>query len=49
METHPDPDNAWSDGPNSIYLSDMKRILEELSDIQRATEDSIANRDELLL
>jgi 2-dehydro-3-deoxyphosphooctonate aldolase (KDO 8-P synthase) len=27
METHPDPDNAPSDGPNMIYLKEMPGIL----------------------
>lgn len=30
METHEDPDNAPSDGPNMIPLSDLKNILTEL-------------------
>jgi 2-dehydro-3-deoxyphosphooctonate aldolase (KDO 8-P synthase) len=30
METHEDPDNAPSDGPNMIHLTDLKHILEEL-------------------
>ncbi len=30
METHPDPENAWSDGPNMVKLSDMKGLLEKL-------------------
>lgn len=30
METHENPDKALSDGPNSIYLSDMKRVISEL-------------------
>ncbi len=30
METHPDPDNAPSDGPNMIYLHDMPDILATL-------------------
>jgi 2-dehydro-3-deoxyphosphooctonate aldolase (KDO 8-P synthase) len=30
METHDDPDNAPSDGPNMIPLSDIRRLLEEL-------------------
>ncbi len=30
METHEDPDNAPSDGPNMIPLSGLKNILEEL-------------------
>ncbi len=30
METHQDPDNAPSDGPNMIYLRDMPEVLETL-------------------
>jgi 2-dehydro-3-deoxyphosphooctonate aldolase (KDO 8-P synthase) len=30
METHEDPDNAPSDGPNMIRLSNLKNILEDL-------------------
>jgi 2-dehydro-3-deoxyphosphooctonate aldolase (KDO 8-P synthase) len=30
METHQDPDNAPSDGPNMIYLRDMPEVLEAL-------------------
>ncbi len=30
METHPDPDNALSDGPNSIPLHEMKDLLIQL-------------------
>lgn len=30
METHPDPDKALSDGPNSWPLDKMKRLLESL-------------------
>jgi len=39
METHQDPDNAPSDGPNMIRLKDMPGILSELVEI-----DSIAKR-----
>ena len=35
METHQDPDNAPSDGPNMIHLKDMPRILEELLTLDR--------------
>lgn len=35
METHPDPDNAVSDGPNSIALADMEGLLGELIDLDR--------------
>ncbi|MDX8382545.1 MAG: 3-deoxy-8-phosphooctulonate synthase [Ghiorsea sp.] len=27
MEVHPDPDNAKSDGPNSVYLKDLEALL----------------------
>ena len=30
METHEDPDNAPSDGPNMVYLKDMQALLEKL-------------------
>lgn len=30
LETHQDPDQAPSDGPNMIYLKDMERVLTEL-------------------
>jgi 2-dehydro-3-deoxyphosphooctonate aldolase (KDO 8-P synthase) len=30
METHKDPDNAPSDGPNMIKLANLKTILEDL-------------------
>jgi 2-dehydro-3-deoxyphosphooctonate aldolase (KDO 8-P synthase) len=33
METHEDPDNAPSDGPNMINLNDLKNILEDLKGI----------------
>ena len=33
IETHPDPDNALSDGPNSLPLNELKPLLEQLSAI----------------
>jgi len=33
METHEDPDNAPSDGPNMIPLSQLENILKDLIDI----------------
>ncbi|MCZ4089497.1 3-deoxy-8-phosphooctulonate synthase [Sinorhizobium psoraleae] len=30
IETHEDPDNAPSDGPNMVHLKDMPRLLEKL-------------------
>ena len=35
METHQDPDNAPSDGPNMVYLKDMPGLLQTLVDIDR--------------
>lgn len=33
IETHEDPDNAPSDGPNMVPLSNLKNLLKELMDI----------------
>lgn len=38
METHPDPDNAPSDGPNMWPLHKMKGLLEVLQQIDRVTK-----------
>ncbi len=38
METHPDPDNALSDGPNSWPLSRMKELLQHLQEIDQTTK-----------
>ncbi|MFB0921899.1 MAG: 3-deoxy-8-phosphooctulonate synthase [Alphaproteobacteria bacterium] len=35
IETHEDPDNAPSDGPNMIHLKDLSGILETLLEIDR--------------
>jgi 2-dehydro-3-deoxyphosphooctonate aldolase (KDO 8-P synthase) len=35
METHQDPDNAPSDGPNMVKLKDMPALLGELVEIDR--------------
>jgi len=35
METHPDPDNAPSDGPNMVPLSKMPGLLKQLVEIDR--------------
>ena len=32
IETHDDPDNAPSDGPNMIKLSNLKKLLEQLQE-----------------
>jgi len=34
METHPNPDQAPSDGPNMLPLSDLREILQQLSEIR---------------
>ena len=39
METHEDPDNAPSDGPNMIHLSDMPGVLETLIQFDRIAKD----------
>ena len=38
METHPDPANAMSDGPNAVPLHHMKALLETLLDLDRVTK-----------
>ncbi len=38
METHPDPDKAWSDGPNSWPLAHIKELLETLLVIDKAVK-----------
>jgi 2-dehydro-3-deoxyphosphooctonate aldolase (KDO 8-P synthase) len=35
LETHEDPDNAPSDGPNMIHLKDLPGIVETLLEIDR--------------
>ena len=41
METHENPDKALSDGPNTIALSDMPRVLEELIAYDNITKTMI--------
>jgi 2-dehydro-3-deoxyphosphooctonate aldolase (KDO 8-P synthase) len=38
METHPDPTNAMSDGPNAVPLKHMKALLETLMELDRVTK-----------
>jgi len=38
METHPDPANALSDGPNAVPLKHMKALLETLVALDRVTK-----------
>ena len=35
METHPDPDKAFSDGPNMVPLAHMRSLLKTLQDYDR--------------
>jgi 2-dehydro-3-deoxyphosphooctonate aldolase (KDO 8-P synthase) len=35
IETHQDPDNAPSDGPNMVRLADMGRLVTLLMDLDR--------------
>jgi 2-dehydro-3-deoxyphosphooctonate aldolase (KDO 8-P synthase) len=35
METHQDPDNAPSDGPNMVHLKNMPRLLATLQEFDR--------------
>jgi len=32
LEVHPDPDNAPSDGPNMLFLSDLEELMEKIID-----------------
>ena len=38
METHPDPANAMSDGPNAVPLRHMKALLEQLVSLDRVVK-----------
>lgn len=40
MEVHPDPDNAPSDGPNSLYLHDLSRQIEKIITIKKAISNN---------
>ncbi len=38
METHPNPSEAWSDGPNAVPLKHMKTLLETLQALDRVVK-----------
>ncbi len=38
METHPNPADAWSDGPNAVPLRHMKALLETLVELDTVTK-----------
>ena len=40
METHPDPDNAKSDGPNAWPTKKLKGLLTVLKQIDQSTKAS---------
>ena len=40
METHQDPDNAPSDGPNMVILSELENLVKSLKDIDNLTKAS---------
>ena len=40
IETHPEPDKAWSDGPNMIPLSEMPALLDAALKIRAASQKS---------
>jgi 2-dehydro-3-deoxyphosphooctonate aldolase (KDO 8-P synthase) len=40
METHPDPEKALSDGPNAVYLDQMKDLLTALKAIDSTVKNS---------
>ena len=40
METHPNPTQAWSDGPNAVPLKHMRALLESLVAIDKAVKQS---------
>ncbi len=41
IETHENPDMALSDGPNSIHLADMERVISELMAFDKVTKSII--------
>ena len=43
IETHPDPDNAPSDGPNMVPLSKMQKLLKQLVDIDKLVKNAENN------
>ena len=39
IETHEDPDNAPSDGPNMVPLNEMKKLLKKLTEIDKLVKN----------
>ena len=40
METHNDPDNAPSDGPNMVDIKDMSKLLKKLIEIDNLVKEN---------
>ena len=38
METHPNPAEAWSDGPNAVPLGKMRALLETLVQLDKVVK-----------
>jgi len=47
MECHPDPDNALSDGPNSLRLEDVEPLMRSLIAIGEAASGAIRVRESI--
>jgi len=48
METHPDPDNALSDGPNAWPLAQMPALLATLAELDSVTKSSTLPENQYL-
>ena len=48
METHPDPDNALSDGPNAWPLDQMESLVGTLMELDAVTRSSAMPENKLL-
>ncbi len=48
METHPDPDNALSDGPNTLPLAMMESLLTTLQELDRVVKSRDFLEDSLV-
>jgi 2-dehydro-3-deoxyphosphooctonate aldolase (KDO 8-P synthase) len=46
-EVHPDPDHAFSDGPNQLYLSEIKQILQQAIAIDNITKQLTVDSEQL--
>ncbi|MDL5042032.1 3-deoxy-8-phosphooctulonate synthase [Heyndrickxia coagulans] len=41
MEVHPDPDRAWSDGPNMVKLNELEEILKPIQEIDGLVKERV--------